>query len=309
MSRSTYDVKETYLGDGSLDAYSFDFKIEALSQLEIVELDDTGVETQRVRGDDTTYLDSVTFDSIDGGGVVTLAANLDVDYTLILLLANDEPTQPFEFTNKGTFTLKLIERALDFLGGAVQRLAYRANQALRIHDNDDLDLFNPQFPPGAADAGGRYLQVNDDGDGFDFGFTIAELADLVLPTPSLPNEVVKWNGSAWVSKLYGGGLVVSATQDIGSGADITVNDGIQQLLKVQGDGGAQIASVSPFTAALQNGMVITLLGMSDINMLTIQYADITDGCLLKGDCYLRRGSTLTVVYDLATRRFYELARN
>jgi hypothetical protein len=309
MSRSTYDVKETYTGDGSLDTYTFDFKIEALTQLEIIELDDDGEETQRVRGDDTTYLDSVTFDAIEGGGTVVLAANLDTDYTLIILLANDAPTQPYEFSNKGTFTLKLIERGLDFLGGAIQRLAYRANQALRIHDNDDLDLFNPQFPPGVTDAAGRYLQINDVGDGLEFGFTLAELTDLVLPTATAANQVVKWNGTAWVADLYGGGLVVSATQDITSGGDITVNAAIQQLLKIQGDGGTQIASITPFAGTLRDGMVITLLGMSDANMVTIQYADITDGCLLKGDCYLRKGSTLTLVYDLTTRRFYELARN
>ena len=307
--RSSYDVKETYTGTGSLSAYTFDFKIEDLEQLLVIELDDAGEETQRVRGDDTTYLSSVDYDPLDGGGTVNLAANLTADYTLIILLANDDPTQPFQFRNKGVFTLKMLERALDFLAGAVQRLAYRGKQALRIHDVDDEETFDCQFPPLVADPEGRYLKVNDDGDGFDWGFTITELAELVFPTPSIENQIVKWNGSDWVVALHGGGLVSSALQSIASGGDITVNTAIQQILKVEGNGGPQIASVSPFIGTLQDGMIITLLGMSDTNTLCIQYADITDGCLLKGDCYLGLGDTLTLVYDTPTRRFFEISRN
>lgn len=308
--RSTYDVKETYTGDGSLAEYTFDFKIEALAQLEIVELDTNDVETQRVRGTDAVYLSGVVFDAVDGGGTVTLAANLTTGYTLLLLLANDDPTQTYQFNNKTTFTLKDLEKALDFLSGAQQRLAYRGKQALRIHDDDNEETFDCQLPPQAPlTIDGRYLAVNAAGDGFEYGFTIAELAALVLPTPSVANEVVKWSGSTWVSALYGGGMVVSATQDIANGADITVNDGIQQLLKVQGDGGPQTTSVTPFTGTLQNGMVITLLGMSDVNILTVQYADIQYGAMLKGDAYLSKGDTLTMVYDSDTERFYETARN
>lgn len=306
MSRTTYDVKESYTGDGSLDAYTFDFKIEALEQLLVIELDDTGEETQRVRGDDTVYLSSVDYDPIDGGGTVNLAANLDTGYTLIILLANDEPTQPYQFNNKTTFTLKLLERALDFLGGAIQRLAYRAGQALSIHENDDIDCI---FPPLGDTPEGKYLKVNDDGDGFEYGYTLAEFQDAIFPEATIENQVPKWDGAAWVAALHGGGLTPSTTQDIASGGDIAVNTAIQQLLKVQGDGGAQIASITPFSGTLQNGMVIVLLGMDDTNMLTIQYADITDGCILNGDCYLRKGSSLTLVYDLTDRRFYEIARN
>lgn len=310
MGRDTYDVKETYLGDGSLAAYTFDFKIEALAQLEIIEIDDSGDETERVRGDDAVYLSGVVYDAIEGGGTVTLAANLTNGYTLILLLANDDPTQPYEFRDKGQFTLKLLELALDFVVGAVQRLAYRAKQAIRIHDDDDEETFDCQFPPmGNITPDGRYLKVNDDGDGFDYGFNITELTDLVLPTPSVANEVVKWNGAAWEAALYGGGMVVSTTQDIASGGDITVNNGIQQLLKVQGDSGPQTSSVSPFTGTLMNGMVITLLGMSDTNILTIPYNDGVDGCILNGNRSLSAGDTLTLVYDIADRRFYEIARN
>jgi hypothetical protein len=171
MSISSYEPKASYLGDGTLDEYSFDFKITKLSELTVIEVDDEGNETQRVKGDDTTYLSSVEFDAVGGAGIVTLADVLPSGYTLVLLLENEEPTQDYEFQNKSTFTLKRFELALDALAGYAQTLLYRSKQALRIHDADDEESINLQFPPGFADNADRVLQVNEDGDGIKFGPT------------------------------------------------------------------------------------------------------------------------------------------
>lgn len=177
MSRPYYDVKESYTGTGSLDSYSFDFKITSLLHLLVLEYDSDGVETQRVRGDDNTYLDSVTFDASEGGGTVTLAANLPSGYSLVLLLANDEPTQDYEFRNKTSFTLRRFEDALDAILGAVQRLVYRVNQTVRINDLDDEEAFNGQLPAGIADNAGKVFIINEDGDGLEFGPTADQIAN------------------------------------------------------------------------------------------------------------------------------------
>jgi len=166
MARDTYDVREEYTGTGSLDTYSFDFKIEALTQLLVVEYDTDGVETQRVRGTDSTYLDSVEFDAVEGGGTVVLAADLTSGYKLILLLANDAPTQASEFKNKADFTLNRIEAALDFLGGAIQRLAYLGGRSVKLNDYDDTDDFDPSLPPGVAGAEALIPATNADGTGW-----------------------------------------------------------------------------------------------------------------------------------------------
>jgi hypothetical protein len=177
MSRPQYDVKEIYIGTGSLDEYTFDFKITDLLQLSIIEVNDLGVETQRVRGDDITYLSGVVFDAVAGGGTVTLAANLPTNYQLILVLANDAPTQPYEFRNKTSFTLRRFEDALDNILGAVQRLVYRVNQSIRIHDLDDETTINLQLPPGFADNASRVLVVNAAGTGVEYGPTSDEIAN------------------------------------------------------------------------------------------------------------------------------------
>ena len=186
MARSSYDVREEYTGTGLLDTYSFDFKIEALTQLLIIELNASGVETQRVRGDDVTYLSTVTFDAISGGGEITLAAVLTNQYKLIILLANDEPTQPNEFREKSEFTLKRLEMALDWVLGPVQRLAYLAKRSVKLSDHDDITDFDPSLPPGlgsdSVDASDLIPATNATGTGW------ADLDDWI-PVVDLTNAV------------------------------------------------------------------------------------------------------------------------
>lgn len=181
MSRASYEVKHIYTGTGLLDTYTFDFKIEEKKQLLVIETNAAEEETQRVRGTDLTYLSSVTFDAVDGGGTVVLAANLGPGSKLILLLANDEPTQPYEFRNKTSFTLKRFESALDWIAGAVQRLTYRSNQSIRIHDLDDEETFNTMLDPGIDGPNNydRVVKVNGDGTGFELGASYGDIDSAV----------------------------------------------------------------------------------------------------------------------------------
>lgn len=195
MSRPTYAPKQTYVGTGSLAVYTFDFKIEALSQLLVVVTNVQGVEVQRVRGDDTTFLSTVVFDSMLGGGTVTLLANLTSGYQIVLLEANDAPTQPYEYSNKSSFNLKSFEMALDFVVGAVQRLAFKSSQTVRISDSDDETTFNPQLPAGIALATTRNIRVNSAGTGLEFGDSSAESGSGKLPDGGDAGAVLLKNSS------------------------------------------------------------------------------------------------------------------
>jgi hypothetical protein len=179
MARTDYDVIEEYTGTGSLDTYTFDFKIESLAQLLVVELNTLGVQTQKVRGTDVTYIDSVTFDAEEGGGTVVLAANLTLNYKLKLILANDEPTQPSQFRNKGAFTLKSIENALDFVVGAVQRLAYRSARSVQLDESIMTAEFDPTLPVEIVGADNYVIMTNEDGDGWELGPSAASIQEAI----------------------------------------------------------------------------------------------------------------------------------
>lgn len=175
MSRPYFAPKQTYVGTGSLAVYTFAFKIEVNTQLLVVVINTLNVEVQRVRGNDVTYLSSVVFDAVLGGGTVTLLANLPAGYKIALIQANDVPSQSYEFSNKTSFSLKRFENALDFIVGPIQRLVLRANQSLRIHDLDDESTFNTQLPPGIATKTDCILAVNLAGTQFTFGPTVTQV--------------------------------------------------------------------------------------------------------------------------------------
>lgn len=191
MSRPSYTVRQDYVGLGNLATYSFSFKIEALAQLLVVMLDATGTEIHRVRGTDTSVIiSSVAFDNEDGAGTVTLLSNLPTNYKLILLLANDAPTQPSEFRNKFNFDLRGFENALDFLGGAIQRLAYLANRSAKVADKDDITAIDPTLPTPVAN---KFIRWNA-------AATALETATIIGGPggggTSTDNAVVLWDGTA-----------------------------------------------------------------------------------------------------------------
>jgi hypothetical protein len=176
MSRDNFTARQIYTGAGNLADYDFDFKIESLDQLLVIVIDASGNEIERVRGTDTTYLDSVDYDSDEGGGTVHLLANLQTGYKIGLFLANDAPTQPKEFKSKRNFSMSNIESALDFLAGEIQRVAWLAQRAIRLNDMSE-DAFEPQLP--IAPEGNRVLQFSSDGLSIIEGPTEAELLDAI----------------------------------------------------------------------------------------------------------------------------------
>lgn len=179
MANDAYQPRQDYLGTGSVNEYTFDFLITNKEQLLIKVTDVSFVSIFEGRGSDTTYLSDVTFDSILGGGLVTLQTNLPAGYHLILLQADDAPTQNYEFKQKGDFTLELFTRALDAIMIAVQRLTYSSKRALKITDNmEDLTGFDPSIPITSIDVpayGDRILTVNATATGFAFGPTASQI--------------------------------------------------------------------------------------------------------------------------------------
>jgi hypothetical protein len=129
------------------------------------------------------FLESATFNPVEGGGSITLIDNLSTDHVLLILLANDLPTQEFQFRNKTSFNLRRFESALDALSGQIQRLSYRAKQAFRFHDledEEDTDSFNPQFAPRTEESGGRFFRIKDDNTGVEYGPTLEEIIDAAV---------------------------------------------------------------------------------------------------------------------------------
>lgn len=171
-----FNVKEQALGTGLDNTFTFDFKIFRATSLLIYIQDASGVILHKFRGDDTDYLSSVVFDSIKGGGSITLIDMPLEDYIITMFSAMDLPDQPTAFPNKGSLTMSAIEGALDYLASGIQRLSFLAKRGMRMHDLDDTDSFDPTLPANIANYPGGILAIKLDGSGF---------------------EVLVWNGSGW----------------------------------------------------------------------------------------------------------------
>lgn len=187
MAREQYGPRETYVGAGNLTEYTFDFKIEATTQLLVRVYDDTGVEVESFRGDGTiegspaessTYFSSLEYDSVAGGGTLTLSDELTTNYIIVLLLANDEPTQAYEFKGKFDLNVNRLERALDWVAGAIQRAIYLGKRSIVLDDYDDIANFDLRLPPGLAAYPNHVIATNENADGDADALELIEVTDL-----------------------------------------------------------------------------------------------------------------------------------
>ena len=140
--RPLYNVREVYVGDGATDVYTFDFKVVDKAHLLVLHVDDSGDIVWQVRATDTTYFTTTLNTALDGGSI-DLVADLPLDHQLIILLADDAPTQPAKFTTNDKYTLKKIEDAFDTLSGQVQRMRYLLDRSLKFPEKIS-DVVNPE---------------------------------------------------------------------------------------------------------------------------------------------------------------------
>ena len=160
------------------------------------------------------------------------------------------------------------------------------------------------------------ILVNPDG-----AETIAGLAQRIstqvgvgiLLTPDLA-LATNWEGTFFASgfiaanALGGGGMTINALQSVAANGTLTPTTDLQQLLKVAGLAGAQIANIAPFSSPPFDGAIITLLGQSDANPIEFKFSNTAEGLILNGDANLGLNDSLTIVYDQVAQRFYEQSR-
>jgi hypothetical protein len=100
-----------------------------------------------------------------------------------------------------------------------------------------------------------------------------------------------------------------ATENIANGGTVTATTKKIQNRKVQGNGGAVVATAAALGNITADGVLVRLIGQSDANTVGLVYSDTNHGILLNGDCELGKGDVLTLISDLAALRWYEISRN
>lgn len=308
-----FDVKDVALGTGDSSVYTFDFKIYKLTDLLIWIQDASGAIVSEVRGDDTTILSSVVFDSDEGGGTITLVSDLTQDYVMTMLLAIDDPDQPFPFGDKGAFDLNVIEGALDYFASSIQSVMRRALRAVVVHDLDDLDLFNPTLPLGIGANPGGVVSVKSDGSGFEIVITTGSIAaaqGYAANALASQNAAATSAAASATSAAQAAASAAAAQSGIfpyGTAAAPLTKDGSvavpfndpthqEEMTFLQGSGaGTTVMAVNPQIAnGTAIGQRVYLVGCNDAQVLKFVNGN---GLLLNGDCPLAQDDVLGLFWN------------
>lgn len=280
MSIQGFDVKDQSLAQADTISYSFDFKIFKASDLLIYLQDVNGVILFSFTGDNSTYVAGLTFDSINGGGTLTLAGGVLDDQQITFMLAPDLPDQPSSFPNKGSFNLDAIEGAFDYLCTQIQRVAWLAQRSARMHDLDDTTSFNPTMPLGMSNHPGGILSVKPDGTGF----------EIIVTAP----QVQQVNGGYYVRP----GNSRSSPLFITSSGGITISGVQRETIFVAGSiiGLTTISKnpqISPGTIIGQELLLFGCVGSQALRIASVNGVELGAG----GNMDLVAGSAISMIWD------------
>lgn len=133
MTVSSTTARQTYIGDGSLATYSYNFRIFDDADLVLVKRNTTtGDETPLALTADYTVTGAGSYN----GGTFTLAAgNLPTGYTLAAFRELDL-LQPTDLRNQGAYLAEVQERALDRFVMICQQLQDQVNRSIRLPDSE-----------------------------------------------------------------------------------------------------------------------------------------------------------------------------
>jgi len=133
MTVSSTTARQTYIGDGSLATYSYNFRIFDAGDLVLVKRDTaTGIETLLALTTDYTVTGAGGY---NGGTFTLLAGVLPSGYELAAYRELDL-LQSTDLRNQGTFLAEIHERVFDRLMMIAQQLQDQLNRSIRLPDSE-----------------------------------------------------------------------------------------------------------------------------------------------------------------------------
>lgn len=212
---STTVSRSDYLGTGSTGPFSFGFRIDDVSHLEVTKRSAAGVESLLVYA--THY--TVSGAGTQYGGTVTLLSALAVGEVLTLRRVVPE-TQSTNIKNAGPQFPEIFERALDQLAMQVQQLREQLNRSIHLPvTRGNVSTVVPTLEPG------RVIGVNQAGDGFALvsaggGAEVSDLEDRVAALEGAP--FLPYRGARILN-----GVHVDFPPDYQYGAFVVLNGDVQ----------------------------------------------------------------------------------
>lgn len=232
-----------YTGNDISDTFSYGFRIQDESQLNVYQTDDEGNRELLTLTTDYT----VTGVDNDLGGTITLVAGaLSLDYE-IFIEANYPATQDTAFASQGRFNPKIHEDALDKLTFLIKQLQYALTNTV-------------QFAPGYTGASpvlpdpeaGDLIRWTEDGiEGLTIGEILSEASAIISQLDMNGNQIKD------LAAATEAGDAINLTQATQLLAQAGVDGVIPNVFPTQtGDGVTEIFSTPVGVGAVENSFLI-----------------------------------------------------
>lgn len=327
MSLASATCKVSYTGNGSVSTYSYTFKINNQSHLQLIVRDTGNVETILVLNTDYT----VSGVGSSSGGAISLvnasqswlsSGKLKSGY--VLVIRRIVPlTQITDIRNQGDFYPEIHEDEFDLLTMADQQQQEDIDQSVKLAKTIPSSSFDPTLPTNIGTAN-ALLKVNASGNGFETGPTTisifaseaAAAASAAAAAASSTAAGISAAASAASASAANSSAVAAAASAASALAYVTptitgnrltpqnivaasgiafVGPAYENIWFIQGNAGpVNISSNPQIAAGTLVGQKLKLIGRDDTK--TVQFNDGT-GLSLKGICILGADQILDLFWD------------
>lgn len=188
MTLETTTSRVSFAGNGVTTAFSFPYYFLEEADLVVILVDSDLDEDEQTLTTDYT----ITGEGESAGGTVTMLTAPAVGETLVIY-RDPELTQDLDLVENDPLPVEEVEERLDKLMMIAQRHGVQLSRSVMLADGVTA-TFDPTLPDDAASNGGSVMMLNDDGDGFEWGPSGAEIEDAA-------------DNAAFIEALYGDGAI------------------------------------------------------------------------------------------------------
>lgn len=165
--------RNDYVGNGATATYSFTFRIQESSQLKVIKIDLSNVETNLTLTTDFTVSG---VGAANGGTITLVAGNLPTGYKLAILRVVPL-TQLTDIRNQGAFYPEIHEDVFDRLTAIDQQQQDAIDRSLRLPASINPSVFDMELPSSVVANPDATIIVNATGDGLAVGPTSTAVAN------------------------------------------------------------------------------------------------------------------------------------
>ena len=274
MTLSTTTVKNSYSGNGSTTAFTYDFAINSTSELVVFIRSSTGTETTKSITTHYTVADAGA-----SGGTVTMGSAPASGETLVLI-RDTSLTQGTDYVANDPFPAETHESALDKLQMQIQEVQEEVDRSLKISRTNTMT--STSFTDNAASRASKVLSFDSSG----------EL--------SVTNEIGNWQGNWATSTAYSLRDIVKQN----SSSDSATYKNVYICTTAHNSTGSYLTQndTSNWAVLVETAAFDTLSELSDTNIsslssghvLVYDGSDSFDNVAISGDATLAANGALTI---------------